>query len=224
MAEIKLKICGITTISEAEALKNTRISYIGLNFVPSSPRCISLETAQDILAVLRGSGIQTVALFRDQPLDMVEEYARELSVDYVQLHGDEPAEYARALQTPVIKAIAVKPDSRAGELIKLVKNYPADYFVLDRHEQGKGDIIDSGLAAQVIAPAPDKVCLAGGLTPDNLDAVLTKIKPYAIDISSGVRTGDAIDMDKVNRCLEIIRAARSSRPRSGRCLCRSVHA
>ncbi len=209
---MKLKICGVKTAEEAEALKASDIDYIGLNFVPSSKRCISLEAAQTILAILRGSSVKTVALFQNQPLDMVEEYARQLNVDYVQLHGDEPAEYARSIQAPVIRAIAVKPGATADELIKLVKNYPADYFVLDRHTQGQGDIVDNGLAAQVIAAAPNKVCLAGGLTPDNLTDVLAKAQPYAIDISSGVRNGGDIDIAKVNRCLEIIRAVRSSQP------------
>jgi phosphoribosylanthranilate isomerase len=201
---MKLKICGVKTTAEAEALKAGGVDYIGLNFVPGSKRCIPLETAQDILAVLRGSSVQSVALFQNQPLDMVEEYVRELGVDYVQLHGDESAEYARSLQAPVIKAIAVKPASAPEELIASVKNYPADYFVLDRHTQGRGDIVDSGLARQVIAAAPDKVCLAGGLNPDNLADILAKVQPYAIDISSGVRTGEDIDVCKVTTCLKII--------------------
>jgi phosphoribosylanthranilate isomerase len=207
MAEIKLKICGIKTIPEAEALKDTGISYIGLNFVPSSPRCITLETAKEIVAVFQGSGIQMVALFRNQPLDMVEEYARELNVDYVQLHGDESPEYARSLRKPVIKAISVDPAASAAVLIDKIKDYPADYFVLDRHEQGRGDIVGTGIAKQVVEFMPGKVSQAGGLTPDNLADVLSKVQPYAIDISSGVRHGDDIDIAKVSACLEIIRSS-----------------
>lgn len=211
MAEIKLKICGIKTIDEAEALKDSRISYIGLNFVPTSPRCITLETAKEIRAVFQASGIETVALFQNQPLDMVEEYARELDVDYVQLHGDESPEYARSLRKSVIKAISVDPAASAAYLIDRIKDYPADYFVLDRHEQGRGDIVGTGIAGKVVEYAPNKICLAGGLTPDNLTDILSKVQPYAIDISSGVRTGDKIDIDKVNACLNIIAEARSSR-------------
>jgi phosphoribosylanthranilate isomerase len=209
---MKLKICGVKTVEEAEGLKATNVEYIGLNFVPTSSRCISLETAQEILAVLRNSTIQSIALFQNQPLDMVEEYVRQLNVDYVQLHGDEPAEYARSLQAPVMRAIAVDPTMSANELINFIKNYPADYFVLDRTKQGQGDIVDIGLAKQIMAALPDRICLAGGLNPDNLTSILTKVQPYAIDISSGVRTGDSIDMAKVNDCLKIISAGRSSRP------------
>ena len=204
MSKIKLKICGIKTIEEAEKLKSTGIRYIGLNFVPSSPRCISLEAAMDILAVFKGSGTQSVALFQDQPIDMVEEYIRELDIDYVQLHGDESAEYARALQAPIIKAIAVDPGITADQLIKIVQTYPAEYFVLDRQKQGQGDIVNTGVAAETVKAAPEKVCLAGGLTPDNLADVLKRVRPYAIDISSGVRTGDRIDVDKVKACLALV--------------------
>lgn len=209
---MKLKICGVKTVQEAEGLRTAGVDYVGLNFVPTSSRCIPLETAQAILAVLRGSGIKTIALFQDQPLDTAKEYAQQLSVDYVQLHGDETAEYARALKTPVMRAIAVDPSKTAEDLIDFIKNYPADYFVLDRAKQGEGDLVDAAFAQKAVAAFPDKVCLAGGINPDNLAGILAQVQPYAIDISSGVRNGDNIDIAKVKKCLEIIAAANSSRP------------
>lgn len=202
----KLKICGVKTPDEAKALKDAGVEYVGLNFVPISPRRISLEQAQAIIAVLNGSGIKTVALFQDQPIEMVSEYVRELGVDYVQLHGDESPEYARSVAKHVIKAIAVNPDASADEIIKYIKDYPAGYFVLDRHEQGRGDIVDLELAKQVIEAFPDKIYLAGGLNPDNLAEVLSKVQPYGIDISSGVRTGEAIDTARVKTCLKFSKA------------------
>ena len=135
---MKLKICGVKTPEEAKALKEAGVEYIGLNFVPSSTRCISLEQAKEVMAALKHSGIHVVALFQDQPIELVSEYVRELDVDYVQLHGDESPEYARSVPKPVIKAIAVKPSATPDAIIKLLNNYPADYFVLDRAQQGKG--------------------------------------------------------------------------------------
>ncbi len=198
---MKLKICGVKTPEEAKALKEAGVEYIGLNFVPSSPRCISLEQAKEVMAALKGSGIHVVALFQDQPIDMISEYVRELDVDYVQLHGDESPEYARSVPKPVIKAIAVKPSATPDSIIKLLNNYPADYFVLDRAQQGKGELVDPKLAAKVVKEFPGKIYLAGGLTPDNLPKILQQVQPYGIDISSGVRTGKAIDMAKVKHCL-----------------------
>jgi phosphoribosylanthranilate isomerase len=207
MNNVKLKICGVKTISETQQLKDSGIDYIGLNFVPSSSRCLTLDQAQAIVDVLKDSAIQTVALFANQPIGIVNAYAIQLGVDYIQLHGDEAADYARGIEVPVIRAIAVDPASSAGSLIDLINNYPADYFVLDRRQQGQGDTVDLNLVNQIIAAQPTKICLAGGLNPDNLTVVLAHVHPYAIDISSGVRSGDVIDMAKVRRCLEIIRLA-----------------
>ena len=208
---VKLKICGVKTVSEARQLRELGVDYVGLNFIPESPRLISLDAAESIVAALQGSSVKTVALFRNQPSETVNEYASRLGADYVQLHGDESAEYARSVTKPVIKAIAVDPAVSATELIDFTADYPAAYFLLDRHEQGRGDIVGTGIARQVVDCMPDKVCLAGGLTTENLKDVLIKVHPYAIDISRGVRTDEAIDMAKVSRCLEIIRSMPASR-------------
>jgi phosphoribosylanthranilate isomerase len=202
---VKLKICGVKTAAEAEILKAAHVDYAGLNFVPSSSRCISVEQAQAVMAVLKGSGVGTAALFQDQPIEMVSEYARELSVDYVQLHGGESPEYARSVTKPVIKAIAVRPGARADELIGYIKDYPAEYFVLDRAEQGRGELVDLELAEQIIRAFPGKIYLAGGLGPDNLAEVVSQAHPYGIDISSGVRTAGRIDTNKIQACLDILR-------------------
>lgn len=202
---MKLKICGVTTVEEAEILKNAGVDYAGLNFVPSSSRCISLEQAKAVMAVLKGSGIGAVGLFQDQPVDMISEYVRELDIDYVQLHGDESPEYARAVTKQIIKAIAIKPGAGVDELISYIKDYPAEYFVLDRAQQGRGDLVDLKLAAQVVQTFPDKIYLAGGLNSANLAEVVSKVHPYGIDISSGVRTGNLIDVAKVQSCLNILR-------------------
>lgn len=207
---MKLKICGVKTPEEAEALKKTNVDYIGLNFVPSSPRCISLETAQSLMAVFHGSPIKMIALFQDQPLEMVDEYARRLDVAYIQLHGDESAEYARSLPKPVIRAIPIVPDAKASDIMAYIKDYPADLFVLDRASQGQGTPVDLRLAGEVIRAFPDRICLAGGLTPDTLQNTVSHVRPYAIDISSGVRTGENIDSGKVAQCLHIIGEADSS--------------
>ena len=204
---IKLKICGVKSVDEAKLLRESGVNLVGLNFVPESPRCITLEQAKAIMAVFKDSPVETVTLFRNQPADIVNDYTERLGVDYVQLHGDESAEYARSIKKPVIKAIAVKPDAPADKLIEYIKNYPADYFVLDRHEQGRGDIINTGLAAQIVKMFPNKIYLAGGLNPDNLAEVLSKVNPFGIDIASGARTkDDSLDITKVIRCVDVIKS------------------
>ena len=207
MSTIKLKICGVKSVDEARQLRESGVDLVGLNFIPGSSRFISLEAADEIMAELKSSSIQTVALFAGRPLDEVDDYASRLDVDYIQLHGNEPAEYAKGVNATVIRAIAVDSNQTAQELIKFMQEFPVDYFVLDRQRQGQGSIIDLELAAEAISALPEKIFLAGGLTPDNLANVLAKVQPYGIDIASGVRDpNDNLDIAKVRRCLETIRS------------------
>lgn len=205
MNAVKLKICGVKSIDEARSLRNCGVDIIGLNFISSSSRYISIETARDIIAELEGSGIQTAALFAGRPLKQVNDYAARLKVDYVQLHGNEPAEYAQGVRSKLIRAIAVKPDQSSTELIEFINGFPADYFVLDRPRQGQGELVDAVLAAEVITAKPGKIFLAGGLAPENLAVRLAQTNPYGIDIAGGVRDDkDMLDIAKVRRCVEII--------------------
>jgi phosphoribosylanthranilate isomerase len=158
------------------------------------------------MAELAGSNIQTVALFADHPLAEVNTFAESLKVDYVQLHGDETADYAKDVQAEVIKAIAFKPGQTPEDLIEFINNFPADYFVLDRPRQGQGDVVNAEQAAEIIAARPNKIFLAGGLAADNLTEILVQTNPYGIDIAGGVRDAmDRLDITKVNSCLQIIR-------------------
>jgi len=208
MSVIKLKICGVKSAAEARQLKNLDLDYIGLNFVPSSSRCISFDTAASILEELKDSGVQSVALFSGQSLRQVCDYAHRLKVDYVQLHGNESADYAKMVDTPVIRAVSISPDSKATEIIDFISQFPADYFVLDRHRQGTGSPIDLNLANQIIQAHPSKIFLAGGLTSDNLADVLNKTHPYGIDIAFGIRTNqNTLDLAKVTTCLQTIHKA-----------------
>ena len=211
MSAVKLKICGVKSVTEAKLLLDCGIDLIGLNFIPSSSRYISFETAQAIIAELEGSGVQITALFAGRPLEEVNDYGGRLKVHYVQLHGNEPAEYAKGINAKVIRAIGVESGRSAAELIEFINGFPADYFVLDRPRQGQGELIDAELAAEIIAAEPDKIFLAGGLSPDNLAVRLAQTNPYGIDIAGGVRDDDdGLDIAKVKRCVQIIRQLTSA--------------
>jgi phosphoribosylanthranilate isomerase len=94
---MKLKICGVKSVEEARQLRKVGVDLIGLNFIPTSKRCITIETAEAIIAEFQGSGIQTVALFADKPIDEVNNYSRRLQINFVQLHGNEPPDYAKQI-------------------------------------------------------------------------------------------------------------------------------
>jgi phosphoribosylanthranilate isomerase len=201
MSSVKLKICGIKSVGEARAIRELPVDYLGLNFIPASTRYVSLDTAQAIVSELHGHGSKIVGLFAGQPLSEVNDYAHRLRLDCVQLHGDEPADYAQAIEAPVIRAIAVPPEETAEELLHFIERFPADYFVLDRQLQGHGQAVNLDLAAEVIEGTGKKIFFAGGLTHHNLSDVLAKITPYGIDIAGGVRVDNQLDLVKVEQCI-----------------------
>lgn len=202
---MKLKICGVKSVDEALQLKTAGIDLAGLNFISTSKRFISIETAQLIVNEFKDSGIKLVGLFAGHSIKDVNNYTRQLELDYVQLHGNEPEDYARQVEASVIRAIAVDPSQPAERLIDFINNFPADYFVLDRRQQGRGELVNPDLANQIITAKPGKIFLAGGLAPDNLASILDKSQPYGIDIAGGVRDqNDNLDIKKAARCVEII--------------------
>jgi phosphoribosylanthranilate isomerase len=207
MSIIKLKICGVKSIDEAKSLRDQGIDLVGLNFIPSSSHYIDIDLAEAILAEFRGTGIQSVALFAGAPLTQVNAYANRLKIDYVQLHGNEPEDYARAVEGSVIRAIAIHPEQTAAEVQSFIQAFPADYFILDRQRQGRGDRVKLDFAHQIVVAYPTTIFLAGGLSPDNLAHTLKQVKPYGIDISSGVRNqDDTLSITKVIECQKIIRS------------------
>ena len=205
MARPKLKICGIRSVDEARQILPLNLDYVGLNFIPISTRYISLKTAIEIVEILKQSSTKTVALFADQPTEMVNDYANQLGIDYVQLHGSETADYTKHLNKPVMKAIPVMPNSQARDIINYINEYPADHFVLDRHKQGRGELISPKLAHEVIDSVSAKIFLAGGLGSDNLASVLSTVNPYGIDIAGGVRVSNRLDRKTVTIIQQIIK-------------------
>ncbi len=201
---MKLKICGVQTVQDAQRLAAMGVDYVGLNFVPSSRRLISLETAVTIAAALKTTNTKTVALFQDQPIELVQRYAQTLRPDFIQLHGHEDAAYIRHLDRPVIRTVHVAHDDTAGAVLAQLQRTPAHFYLLDRAQRATGAPIAAALARHIVTAYPQKIFLAGGLSPRNLEAILQTARPYATDIAGGVRTDAVIDFEKVTRVLEIM--------------------
>jgi phosphoribosylanthranilate isomerase len=204
---MKLKICGVQSVEDAEQLAALGVDYVGLNFVPTSPRQVDVKIARLIATSLSQKPTKVVALFQDESLHFIQEHVEAIEPELIQLHGSEPAEFVAQLTLPVIKAISVAPTDRAADVIEAIKKVPADYYLLDRAERGQGQIIDPALVRDVCQLYPDKVFLAGGLSSENLPGVLKVARPYAVDIAGGVRTDGELDFAKVRQVLEIVRSA-----------------
>jgi phosphoribosylanthranilate isomerase len=183
---IRVKICGVTRVEDAVAVERAGADAIGLNFVESSKRKVTLEQALAIVQNL-GPFISRVGVFMNQPIHDLEEIAQTLRLDTVQLHGQEDAIYAKSLSKNyrVIKAVSFQNQS-PKELLE----FPADAILLDGLKPGSGETFDWSVA-KAFKGFP-KLILAGGLAPNNVRAGIEALEPYAVDTASGVESSPGI--------------------------------
>jgi phosphoribosylanthranilate isomerase len=179
---VKVKICGITNLEDALAAVDYGADALGFVFYKGSPRYISPSDAREIIMRLPPF-ITTVGVFVDEPTEEIERIMRHASLDIAQLHGHEPPE-ACILTRRVIKAIRVKELSDLEPL----KRYRVSAFLLDTYTPeslgGTGQIFNWDIA--VAAKQFGKVILAGGLNPENIEKAIRWVRPYAVDVSSGI--------------------------------------
>jgi phosphoribosylanthranilate isomerase len=182
---MRVKVCGITAPEDAVLAAELGASAIGLVFWPSSPRFVTRQRAREIVAALPAF-VSTVGVFVNQPED-ARALAGELRLSAVQLHGDEHVEDYRDLPSRVIKAVAVNGDAAREAAATL----PPDVTVLlDAHDPvrrgGTGRVIDWSVASAIARER--RVVLSGGLHAGNVAAAIAAVKPYAVDVSSGVES------------------------------------
>jgi len=182
-----VKICGVTRLEDAEAAVDCGAGAIGFVFWPGSPRVIPPDAARAIVRRLPPF-VTPVGVFVNQPADYVNEVAALVGLGVVQLHGDESAGYASTITRPVLKAMTVEAAAAADA-------WPAATMILlDANDPvrrgGTGQTIDWSGAAMVASRRP--VVLAGGLTPDNVAAAVAAVRPFGIDVSSGVERSPGI--------------------------------
>jgi phosphoribosylanthranilate isomerase len=184
-----VKICGITRVEDAEAAVDAGAGAIGFVFWPASPRFIDPYRARAIRSRLPPF-VTAVGVFVNQPLEHVSGVASLVRLGAVQLHGDETPGYAARISTPVMKAVSVGPGF--GERIAV---WPAGMtLLLDVHDPvargGTGRTIDWSSAAAVAAER--RVLLAGGLTAENVADAVARVRPFGIDVSSGVERAPGV--------------------------------
>lgn len=179
---VKVKICGITNLEDAFAAVDYGADALGFVFYKGSPRYISPETAKEIIRQLPPF-ITTVGVFVDEPTSNIEDILKSVPLDVVQFHGHESPE-ACMLFRRGIKAIRVKELSDLEPL----KRYTVSAFLLDTYTPeslgGTGQIFNWDIA--VAAKQFGKIILAGGLNPENIEKAIRWVRPYAVDVSSGI--------------------------------------
>ncbi len=184
--QVKVKICGITNIDDAVAAVDFGADALGFVFFEKSPRYISHADAAAIIKKLP-SFTTTIGVFVNVKPDQVEKIIDQTHIDAVQLHGNEPPEMCD-ISRRVIKAIRVKSLESLDPLINykdMVSAFLLDTFAPDILG-GTGQIFNWDIA--IYAKQFGKVILAGGLTPDNVVAAIRRVRPYGVDVSSGVES------------------------------------
>ena len=214
---MQVKICGVRTLEDARAAAEAGADFIGLCFVPERRRRLEIPDAANIVKEIKQSS-QTaprfVGLFADQPLAEVNQTIATCGLDVAQLCGAESAEYCQQTEAQVIKVLHV-PDTASGDeavfefAARMESHASAGNMVtLDRLVEGlqggTGQTFDWSVAADLSARG-HRFLLAGGLTPENVAQAVAQVKPWGVDVSSGVETRGVQDTTKIR---DFIRAAR----------------
>jgi len=184
VSQVRIKICGITNVEDALLAVKLGADALGFNFWPESKRFLTPVAARAIVAKLPPF-VTTVGVFVNQPEAEMRSIAAEAAMQVFQLHGDEPPALCARLPLPVIKAIPVDQVKTLSRLL----SYEVSAFLLDTPSRGFGGSgvpFDWSLAEGVSEVAP--VILAGGLTPDNVAEAIRAVRPYAVDVASGVES------------------------------------
>jgi phosphoribosylanthranilate isomerase len=203
----RVKICGVTNSEDARDAALLGADAIGLNFFPDSPRFVTPERAMGIIDSLPPF-VTSVGVFVNYgDPEALEDFASSIRLDAVQLHGDESPDYCSMIsRVKVIKAFRVDPNFRVERL----RSYSVSGILLDAYSAdeygGTGHTFNWPQAAG--ANAFGRIVLAGGLNPDNVEAAVDQLHPFAVDVSSGVETAPGKkDYDRMYRFMDAVHRA-----------------
>ena len=193
---------------DAAAAVEAGADLVGLNFVPGSPRCLTLPQAEEIAGCLEGHA-ERVGVFRNAGWDEIERVTRRVEFERIQFHGDESEEEVELVDLPVIKAVR-------GADREAAQAYPGALLLLDHPTEGggQGKTWNWSEAAELIAEGYD-IMIAGGLTPENVGQVLAslgEILPWGVDVATGVEgAGYRKDPARMRAFVEAVRKAEQGR-------------
>jgi phosphoribosylanthranilate isomerase len=177
-----IKICGVTNVDDAEHVVRSGASAIGLNFVHGSKRRVTVEQARPIVEAVRGR-IELVAVVAN-PTESELSELRELGMEWLQLHGDEPPARVTRLLPHAFKAVAIEDAADA----RRAAGFPGERLLVDTKVSGAsggtGKVFDWQLVTDLAKTR--KLILAGGLTPKNVAAAVRVLAPWGVDTASGV--------------------------------------
>jgi phosphoribosylanthranilate isomerase len=201
----RIKICGVTSAEQARACVEAGADSVGVNFVASSVRRVDTATANAIVRAV-GQSALVVAVVAGMSVAAMRALREATGVGCLQLHGDERAEDVAALLPHAYKAVRV---ATAAD-VAIARSMPGDYVLVDAKVEGAlggtGHALDWSLVTALSATR--KLVLAGGLTPENVSRAVEIVRPWCVDVASGVESAPGIkDLAKVRAFVAAVRAA-----------------
>jgi phosphoribosylanthranilate isomerase len=212
-ANVRIKVCGLTRRADALACASAGADWIGLNFHPGSPRCIDPGLAAEIISTLPITA-SAVGVFVDRTPGEVDKLADRLGLRIVQLHGQEPPEDIAALShLRVIRAFRLGDAEDVGRMVRYLRRVeelgrPPDAVLVDSLVTGQAGGSGRAIADDLLSLLPPlpRLILAGGLTPENVAHRVARVRPWMVDVASGVESAPGLkDPARVNA---FIKAAR----------------
>ena len=212
----RIKICGITRLEDLRAAVDAGADALGFVFYPPSPRFVTVAQAT-ALALATPPFVTNVALFVNPSLEDVRDVLEAMPIALLQFHGDETAEecaaIAASVQRPFARAYRVRPDTQPADLLECEQRYRAaspwfSSLLLDTFVDaygGAGKVFDWSLIPKELAP---RVVLSGGLSVQNATDAVVRVRPWAVDISSGVEAAKGIkDASKIAAFIAAVASA-----------------
>jgi phosphoribosylanthranilate isomerase len=202
----RVKICGVTNVADAQAAAEAGADMIGLNFYEQSPRQISLATAVEISRALPPLVLR-VGVFVNPAEALVMRVISECGLSLLQFHGDETSEFCTQFGLMSLKAFRI----RDAESLNQLADYQTNAFLLDAHSRsglgGTGEKFNWELAVEA-QNFGKPIFLAGGLTPENVGDAVKRVRPFGVDVSSGVESAPGKkDPAKVSAFIQAVRNA-----------------
>ncbi len=214
---IRVKICGLTRVDQAVACAELGVDWIGLNFYPTSARYVEPAQAAAIVAALPPS-VGAVGVFVDRPVVEVAELAAQLGLGRVQLHGRESPEVIGLLRPlRVVKAFRLESYAAWARVVDYLAQAatmgcPPEAVLIDSYVSGKPGGTGQAIDADFLEGRPplDQLILAGGLTPENVAERVRRVRPWMVDVASGVESAPGCkDLDKVAAFVRAVKLAGS---------------
>ncbi|MFQ5449042.1 MAG: phosphoribosylanthranilate isomerase [Nitrospinaceae bacterium] len=197
---VKVKICGMTNAQDLRMAVEEGADAVGFIFYRKSPRFVAIRTVKEMMSLLPPF-VEAVGVFVDESADRVNRIAESCKLDIVQLHGNESPGYCKKIRRRVVKAVRVRDEKSFA----LLSAYQVSGFLLDTYSEGNqggtGRTFDWNLVHRGKKYGP--VILAGGLNSDNVSLAVSRVKPYGVDVCSGVEKSPGIkDPEKVRAFIQ----------------------